>query len=120
MIPPIKRRPPAIKMRAMRETAWWVDFTRELFGFILDGPARSWTEIRAWGRARAYTDVTISNMVAFLDLHRLICDAGVPKRSQWIRRPDDGSRPCEHTLMSCDRCDWVQGFPFGERAKVVA
>lgn len=61
-----------IKMRKLSDAAWWGLFTADLLAFVLAGPTRSWAEVNAWGRARWYTDVTIFNMVAYLDLTRQI------------------------------------------------
>lgn len=70
--PKPRRTAPHIKMRRLDEVEWWIPFTAELLAFVLSGPTRTWTEINAWGKARQYTDVTIVNMVAFLDLSHKI------------------------------------------------
>lgn len=111
-----RRTAPHIKMRRLSETEWWDEFTAELLAFVLSGPTRSWTEIRAWARARQYTDPTLDNMMAYLDLSKkLAYVSGSKTHAVWGDAPppidcaacraekETGGEVRNTTLHSCER-----------------
>lgn len=109
------RNAPHIKMRKASERNWWEVFTQPLLEFIALS-SRTWTEIEAWCKVRQYTDSTMQNMVAWLDLDRKIeirHAAGAPRHrgdAFWVLREDDGSSECRHARRNCVSCEWTEGF----------
>ncbi len=111
-----RRTAPHIKMRKLREHNWWEVFAAPLREFIALAP-RSWQEIEVWCKVRQYTDVTMQNLVAFLDLDRQIEQrefTGERGGGLWAIREDDGSHECKHGRMFCTSCEWIAGFKAGD------
>lgn len=96
-----------MKIRPMCDHAFWIEHTHELAEFIASSPTRTWSEIRAWGRARKLGGPVIDNAVAFLDVTRRI---RLRDDGTWEMWPDDGAAECPHGRWSCEACAWAAGF----------